>query len=191
MKITDKHGQQWQLVPVKSTKEMYDKAISDDLWYEINPPPHIAYELMLAAAPEPELPEGLEPVAWTKQHAGFTLLEGSPLIGGAALVLQSTALTALAEKDAEISLLAEQNAKMRACLKLIPEISSTEVFYEKVAKPLLFLPDLATPAINRIKAEGMREAAEIAHCIAMQRPGTAMECEVSIRAKADELDVKK
>ena len=49
----------------------------------------------------------------------------------------------------------------------------------------LSLPDLATPVLNRIRAEGMRMAAEI--CF---EPGVDswFECDDAIRARADELE---
>ena len=104
MKITDKHGQQWKLVPVEPNMKMIDAAIPQDD-YERRDYAE-SYEAMLSAAPEPELPEGLEPVAWlsaggdvsrSKKYFDEMGFESDPL------VLQSAALAALAKRDAEIA----------------------------------------------------------------------------------------
>lgn len=105
MKITDKHGQQWQLVPLDPT-ESIERAYC---WQQeksgfLNCYP--VYKAMLSAAPEPDLPEGLEPVAWlsaggdvsrSKKYFDEMGFESAPL------VLQSAALAMLAEKDQEIA----------------------------------------------------------------------------------------
>ena len=114
MKITDKHGQQWQLVPLDPT-ESIERAYC---WQQeksgfLNCYP--VYKAMLSAAPEPKLPEGLEPVAWmstggdvsrSKKYFNEMGFESEPL------VLQSAALAMLAEKDAEIERL---NREASAC----------------------------------------------------------------------------
>ena len=112
MKITDKHGQQWQLVPLDPT-ESIERAY---YWQQeksgfLNCYP--VYKAMLSAAPEPELPEGLEPVAWeyaSHISGACTLTHQSPdsLIEPDSfqitpLVLQSAALAEIAKRDAEIA----------------------------------------------------------------------------------------
>lgn len=42
------------LVPREPSEEMCDAATADSCWENMNPPPSIAYRLMLAAAPQPE-----------------------------------------------------------------------------------------------------------------------------------------
>lgn len=127
MKITDKHGQQWQLVPIEPTKDMVltgEDAYVDQLDNRLDCkdrkewpseencelPARVAYRAMLSAAPEPDLPEGLEPVAVCKD---FYTLEWEPryarrLEDGTILVLQSAALAELAKKKEEISKLANK-----------------------------------------------------------------------------------
>ena len=111
MKITDKHGQQWKLVPVEPNMKMIDAAIPQDDHERRDYAE--SYEAMLSAAPEPELPEGLEPVAWeyaSHISGACTLTHQSPdsLIEPDSfqitpLVLQSAALAEIAKRDAEIA----------------------------------------------------------------------------------------
>lgn len=128
MKITDKHGQQWQLVPVEPT-ESIERAY---YWQQEKSGfrnCYPVYQSLLSAAPEPELPEGLEPVAWLHEtrkqsdvitDAVKTLLSEEKVRFGfdssvqrsgtdksehytIPLVLQSAALAELAKKDVEIA----------------------------------------------------------------------------------------
>ena len=89
---------------------------------------------------------------------------------------------------AENASLAEQNAKMREVLEFYMENGITEPLYYK-AKKALALPDLATPAINRIKAEAYRECAEMFNQPHEEYFG--QEIQDDLRAKADELEGKK
>ena len=58
--------------------------------------------------------------------------------------------------------LAEQNEKMREALIAISIAwSSNEIYSQHFFNEALSLPNLATPVLNRIKAEAYREAAEI------------------------------
>ena len=105
MKITDKHGQQWQLVPLDPT-ESIERAY---YWQQeksgfLNCYP--VYKAMLSAAPEPDLPEGLEPVAWLTRDSQDGLWHASAFNKDATdrpLVLQSAALAEIAKRDAEIA----------------------------------------------------------------------------------------
>ena len=60
----------------------------------------------------------------------------------------------------ELAALAEQNEKMREALIAISIAwSSNEIYSQHFFNEALSLPDLTTPALNRIRAEGMRMAA--------------------------------
>ena len=102
----------------------------------------------------------------------------------------------LATLTKQLAALAEQNAKMR---KLLPYCNtgrygySIQQMYFEVAQ----LPDLASPVLNRIRAEGMRMAAEICAQLTaptkLSDPGRSwingtLDCEKAIRARAAELE---
>jgi hypothetical protein len=114
MKITDKHGAIWQLVPMVPDEKMVNAGINTPLEItgddKFDQPGdyHRVYMSMLSAAPDPELPEGLEPVAW-RSESGYNTPkyfyhEQIPdrWQNLEELILQSAALAALAGKDAEI-----------------------------------------------------------------------------------------
>ena len=92
-------------------------------------------------------------------------------------------------KDLEnqVAALAEQNEKMRAVLMHIKLMGWARHMDERITAALT--PDISTPAINRIKAEGMEEAADICDTQALEPecPERATYCAEAIRAKADEL----
>lgn len=104
--------------------------------------------------------------------------------------------------EKELAALAEQNAKMRAFVIKVSEQTPEKPDYwsscgqcehnSSNAEDLLELPDLATPAINRIKSEGMREAAKW-----FRELGTEQESEADfatarlLDGMADELEGKK
>ena len=84
----------------------------------------------------------------------------------------------------QLAALAEQNEKMRETLIAISIAwSSNEIYSQRFFNEALSLPDLATPVLNRIKAEAYREAADI--CSEKHSLSAAEE---AIRAKADELE---
>ena len=94
--------------------------------------------------------------------------------------------------------LAEQSEKMRETLRRIRSgecpanypltLQGLTNFHVTLAKEALSLPDLATPVLNRIKAEGMREAAM--HC-SKHGSRTADEVSEDLFANADELEQRK
>ena len=102
MKITDKHGQQWQLVPVEPT-ESIERAYC---WQQeksgfLNCYP--IYRAMLTAAPEPELSDELETVAYVDfPHCLMRTAKGIDMENGSQLILRSQAEMLLAKKNAEI-----------------------------------------------------------------------------------------
>ena len=86
----------------------------------------------------------------------------------------------LAELEQQLAALAEQNEKYR---KVIPHcgVGASGYAVEQLFIECLALPDLASPVLNRIRADGMRMAAEIL-IDPMDRAAAQ-----KIRAKADEL----
>lgn len=114
MKITDKNGVVYQLVPVDSLKHWLSLV-------EINPrdlAPRIS--AMIYAAPEPELPGGLEPViTYHKpvdcgEYGAFELEMHKLIPRNTPLIQLSSALAALAEKDAEIAKHEEESGRVIA-----------------------------------------------------------------------------
>ena len=86
----------------------------------------------------------------------------------------------------ELAALAEQNEKMRDTLIAVSIAwSSNDVYIAHFFHEALSLPDLATPVLNRIKADGMREAAKF--CINNPLSDAHSLAEM-LRAKADELE---
>ena len=101
----------------------------------------------------------------------------------------------------QLAALAEQNEKMREAIteargwNWLDDDVPTEIV--KQIDVALDLPDLASPVLNRVRAEGMRMAAEI--CARLTAPtklsdpwrswinGT-LDCEKAIRARAAELE---
>ena len=72
----------------------------------------------------------------------------------------------LASSESEqLAALAEQNAKMRKVLLRLACLGNGDQYGNSIgnciAQEALSLPNLATPVLNRIRAEGMRMAAEI------------------------------
>ena len=101
----------------------------------------------------------------------------------------------LAELDTKLAALAEQNVNMRKVLLRLACLGNGDQYGNSIgnciAQEALSLPDLATPVLNRIRAEGMRMAAEIcettfAHGILQLGHRAAIA--KAIRAKADELE---
>lgn len=69
------------------------------------------------------------------------------------------------ELSAQAAALAEQNAKMREALSDASQVACFEgadyyLLPHELRDAALALPDIATPALNRLKAEGLREASE-------------------------------
>ena len=65
----------------------------------------------------------------------------------------------------QLAALAEQNEKMRKVLLRLSCLGNGDQYGNSIgnciAQEALSLPDLASPVLNRIRAEGMREAAQI------------------------------
>ena len=93
----------------------------------------------------------------------------------------------------QLAALAEQNAKMRKVLLRLACLGNGDQYGNSIgnciAQEALSLPDLTSPVLNRIRAEGMRMAAEITDRFsdshATNFAGNAAE---AIRARADELE---
>ena len=83
----------------------------------------------------------------------------------------------------QLAALAEQNEKMREALRLarFDSLNMTLAGWEKL-KEAAVLPDLATPVLNRIRAEGMRMAADL-----LDNPMDRAAAQ-KIRTRADELE---
>ena len=95
--------------------------------------------------------------------------------------------------------MAEQNEKMRSFLEFAwKDIPMSEYAFE-ILEHVMNLPNLATPVLNKIKAEAYREAALYCEsrnsnreypyaCYDQGYDDAASDCSEAIRAKADELE---
>ena len=97
----------------------------------------------------------------------------------------------------ELAALAEQNEKLRKVLLRLACLGNGDQYGNSIgnciAQEALSLPNLATPLLNRLKAEAYREAAEICEkqgdrARTSTGAARALACEEAIRAKADELE---
>ena len=91
-----------------------------------------------------------------------------------------------AVEKGQLAALAEQNEKMRETLQELYELLPVGV-----GIAALSLPNLATPVLNKIKAEAYREAAEICETTfahGVLQIGHRAAIAKAIRAKADELE---
>ena len=92
----------------------------------------------------------------------------------------------------QLAALAEQNEKMRKVLLRLACLGNGDQYGNSIgnciAQEALSLPDLATPVLNRIKAEAYREAAM--HC-SKHGSRTADEVSEDLFANADELEQSK
>lgn len=88
----------------------------------------------------------------------------------------------------QLATLAEQNEKMREALRLarFDSLNMTLAGWEKL-KEAAVLPDLATPVLNRIRADGMRMAAQFIED-KYDFLGEEITVADEIRARADELE---
>ena len=88
----------------------------------------------------------------------------------------------------QLAALAEQNEKMRSFFEFAwKDIPMSEYAFE-ILEHVMNLPNLAAPALNRIKAEAYREAAM--HC-SKHGSRTADEVSEDLFANADELEQSK
>ena len=87
----------------------------------------------------------------------------------------------------QLATLAEQNEKLRKVLLRLACLGNGDQYGNSIgnciAQEALSLPDLASPVLNRIRAEGMRMAADI--CSEKHSLSAAEE---AIRARAAELE---
>lgn len=87
----------------------------------------------------------------------------------------------------QLAALAEQNEKMRKVLLRLACLGNGDQYGNSIgnciAQEALSLPDLASPVLNRIRAEGMRMAADIC-----SEKHSLSGAEEAIRACADELE---
>ena len=92
----------------------------------------------------------------------------------------------------QLAALAEQNTKFRKVLLRLACLGNGDQYGNSIgnciAQEALSLPDLATPVLNKIKAEAYREAAM--HC-SKHGSRTADEVSEDLFAKADELEQSK
>ena len=105
--------------------------------------------------------------------------------------------THCANVEEQLAALAEQNEKMRKVLLRLACLGNGDQYGNSIgnciAQEALSLPNLATPLLNRLKAEAYREAAEICEkqgdrARTSTGAARALACEEAIRAKADELE---
>lgn len=93
----------------------------------------------------------------------------------------------LATLTKQLSALAEQNEKMRKVLLRLACLGNGDQYGNSIgnyiAQEALSLPNLATPVLNRIRAEGMRMAADIC-----SEKHSLSGAEEAIRARAAELE---
>lgn len=87
-----------------------------------------------------------------------------------------------------LAALAEQNEKMREALAAMVDEARARNCGLKIADEAISLPDLATPVLNRIRAEGMRMAADKVDSLSALIPRNHTEIACLLRAKADELE---
>ena len=91
------------------------------------------------------------------------------------------------KQDEQLLALAEQNAKMRKVLLRLACLGNGDQYGNSIgnyiAQEALSLPDLASPVLNRIRAEGMRMAADIC-----SEKHSLSGAEEAIRARAAELE---
>ena len=84
----------------------------------------------------------------------------------------------LSTLNTQLAALAEQNEKMRESLAQ----------YSNGASAALSLPDLASPVLNKYRAEGMQMAADFVEPQRNDIPACGFEFAAAIRARADELE---
>ena len=89
----------------------------------------------------------------------------------------------------QLAALAEQNEKQRAFLEFAWKDIPMNEYSFKILEHVMNLPNLAAPALNKIKAEAYREAAELVE--AHHTWITNVAAGKLLRAKADELEQSK
>ena len=100
----------------------------------------------------------------------------------------------LAVLNKQLAALAEQNEKQRAFLEFAWKYIPMSEYAFEILEHAMNLPNLASPVLNRIRADGMRMAAEIcetAFAHGILQLGHRAAIAKAIRAKADELENSK
>ena len=87
----------------------------------------------------------------------------------------------------QLAALAEQNEKIRTELERFVRNNMTANACSKVIA-LTTLPNLATPVLNKYRAEGMRMAADAVDSLSVLIPRNHTEIACLLRARADELE---
>ena len=91
----------------------------------------------------------------------------------------------------ELAALAEQNEKQRAFLEFAWKYIPMSEYAFEILEHAMNLPNLASPVLNRIRADGMRMAAEIcetAFAHGILQLGHRAAIAKAIRAEADEME---
>ncbi len=131
------------------------------------------------------LREQVEKLTESYDQCGRTVQDYGRTITQTELRLHEVA-THCANVEEKLAALAEQNEKMRKVLLRLACLGNGDQYGNSIgnciAQEALSLPDLASPVLNRIRAEGMRMAAEIL-IDPMDRAAAQKIC-----AQADELE---
>ena len=98
--------------------------------------------------------------------------------------------SAVTLKAEQLAALAEQNEKQRAFLEFAWKDIPMNEYAFKILEHVMNLPNLAAPALNRIRAEGMRMAAQFIED-KYDFLGEEITVADEIRARADELEQSK
>ena len=93
--------------------------------------------------------------------------------------------------DQQIAELAVQNQQLRICLDKLARLGNEPYLGNslgnKIAAEALSLPDLASPVLNRVKAEALRDAAALCKRFG-EREMHTYECEGAILRMADAIE---
>ena len=150
-----------------------------------------AKAMRMAADEIVSLREQVEKLTEAYDQSGRTVQDYGRTIDQTESRLREVA-THCANVEEQLAAIAEQNAKMRKVLLRLACLGNGDQYGNSIgnciAQEALSLPDLATPVLNRIKAEAYREAAM--HC-SKHGSRTADEVSEDLFANADELEQSK
>ena len=88
----------------------------------------------------------------------------------------------------QLAVLAEQNEKQRAFLEFAWKDIPMNEYAFKILEHTMNRPNLATPVLNKYRAEGMRMAADSVDSLSVLIPRNHTEIACLLRAKANELE---